>query len=99
VFAHLDAEQPAPSAQRPELPTALDAVIGRALAKDPAERYPSCREFARAALAVAVDEASRTLVDVASRAAAGRSDLSEVVAELTGKVIDLQLAREQARAL
>ena len=53
----------------------------------------------QAALAVAVDEASRQLVDVASRAAAGRSDLSEVEAELTGKVVDLQLAREQAQAL
>ena len=74
-------------------------MIARALAKEPEQRYASCREFARAALTVAVDEASRTLVDVASRAAAGRSDLSEVEAELTGKVIDLQLAREQARAL
>ncbi len=99
VFAHLEAESPAPSAQRPELPAALDAVIARALAKEPEQRYPSCRELARAALAVAVDEASRRLVDVASRAAAGRSDLSEVEAELTGKVIDLQLAREQAQAL
>ena len=99
VFAHLETEPPAPSAERPELPAALDAVIARALAKEPEQRYPSCREFARAALAVAVDEASRLLVDVASRAAAGRSDLSEVEAELAGKVIDLQLAREQARAL
>ena len=99
VFAHLETEPPAPSAERPELPAALDAVIARALAKDPEKRYPSCRELARAALAVAVDEASRTLVDVASRAAAGRSDLTEVEAELTGKVIDLQLAREQAQAL
>ncbi len=99
VFAHLEAEAPAPSAHRPELPTALDAVIARALAKDPEQRYPSCRELTRAALAVAVDEASRRLVDVASRAAAGRSDLSEVEAELAGKVTDLQLAREQARAL
>ena len=99
VFAHLEAEAPAPSAQRPELPAALDAVIARALAKDPEQRYASCREFAQAALAVAVDEASRVLVDVASRAATGRSDLSEVEAELTGKVIDLQLAREQARVL
>ena len=56
VFAHLEAEPPAPSAQRPELPAALDAVIARALAKDPQQRYPSCRELARAALAVAVDE-------------------------------------------
>ncbi|MGH2996981.1 MAG: hypothetical protein ACRDM9_11765, partial [Gaiellaceae bacterium] len=99
VFAHLEAEPPAPSAQRPELPAALDAVIARALAKDPEQRYPSCREFARAALAVAVDEASRLLVDVASRAAAGKSDLSDVEAELAGKVIDLQLVREQARVL
>jgi WD40 repeat protein len=99
VFAHLETEPPAPSVLRPELPAALDAVIGRALAKDPEQRYASCREFARAALSVAVDEASRLLVDVASRAAAGRSDLSEVEAELAGKVIDLQLAREQARVL
>ncbi len=99
VFAHLETESPAPSAGRPDLPAALDAVIARALAKEPEQRYPSCREFARAALAVAVDEASRRLVDVASRAAAGRSDLSEVEAELTGKVIDLQLVREQAQAL
>jgi len=99
VFAHLETESPAPSAGRPELPAALDAVIAQALAKEPEQRYPSCRELARAALAVAVDEASRRLVDVASRAAAGRSDLSEVEAELTGKVIDLQLAHEQARAL
>ncbi len=99
VFAHLEAAPPAPSAHRPELPPDLDAVIARALAKNPLERYPSCRELARAALAVAVDEASRRLVDVASRAAAGRIDLSDVEAELAGKVIDLQLAREQARAL
>ena len=30
VFAHLEAEPPAPSAARPELPAALDAVIARA---------------------------------------------------------------------
>jgi WD40 repeat protein len=99
VFAHLEAEPPAASAERTELPPTLDGVIARALAKEPGERYPSCSEFVRAALAVAVDEASRRLVDVASRAAAGRSDLSEVEAELAGKVIDLQLVREQARAL
>ena len=99
VFAHLETEPPIASAGQPELPPALDAVIARALAKEPDERYASCGELARGALAVAVDEASRRLVDVASRAAAGRSDLSEVEAELTGKVIDLQQAREQVRGL
>jgi WD40 repeat protein len=99
VFGHLESEPPAPSARRPELPAALDAVIARALAKEPEQRYPSCQEFARAALSVSVDEASRRLVDVASRAAAGRIDLREVEAELAGKVIDLQLVREQAQVL
>ena len=99
VFAHLEAEPPAPTAERPELPVALDAVIARALAKEPERRHPSCRELARAALAVTVDEETRLLADVAARAAAGRSDLSEIEAELAGKVIDLQVAREQARVL
>jgi WD40 repeat protein/tRNA A-37 threonylcarbamoyl transferase component Bud32 len=99
VFAHLEAEPPAPSAHRPELPAELDDVIARALAKEPEQRYPSCRELARAALAVTAEEASRLLADAASRAAAGRSDLSDVEAELAGKVVDLQLVREQERAL
>jgi WD40 repeat protein len=99
VFSHLEAEPPAPSARQSELPPEFDDVIARALAKDPDRRYGSCRELARAAFAVSVDQASRELVDVASRAAAGRSDLSEVEAELAGRVVDLQLVREQARAL
>jgi WD40 repeat protein len=99
VFAHLEEAPPAPSAARPELAPALDGVIGKALAKDPEDRYPSGRELARAALGVAVNEASRRLVDVASRAAVGRSSLSDVESELAGKVADLQIAREQERAL
>ena len=99
LFAHLDGQPPAASEDRPDLPAALDAMIARALAKEPQERYPSCREFARATYAVAVDEASRMVVDVASRAAAGRSDLTEVEAELAGRVVDLQAMRDQERIL
>ena len=73
VFAHLEEEPPVPSADRPDLPVALDAVIAQALAKEPEQRYPTCRELARAALEIVVREASRPLVDVASRAAAGRA--------------------------
>ena len=99
VFAHLEAAPPAPSDGRPELPSSLDTVISRALAKEPEQRYSTCRELVRAALAVAVDEASRGLIAAASRAAEGRSDLSDVETELAGKVIDFQLVREQARVL
>jgi serine/threonine-protein kinase len=52
LFAHVGATPPKASRARPGLPPALDAVIGRALAKDPQERYRSCGELAAAARAV-----------------------------------------------
>jgi hypothetical protein len=48
MFAHLQEEPPRVRLTRPELPAELDLVVGRALAKDPAERYPSAGDFARA---------------------------------------------------
>jgi YVTN family beta-propeller protein len=49
LFAHLEKPPPSLTKQRPELPAAIDAVIATALAKEPAERYPSCGELAGAA--------------------------------------------------
>lgn len=46
---------PNPSATRADLPTAIDAVIGRALAKSPKDRYPTAREFA-----IALNDARET---------------------------------------
>jgi hypothetical protein len=99
VFAHLDADPPAASAQRRELPSALDAVIDTALQKDPAQRFATCRELTRAALAVEVDEASRQLAAVAMRAATGRSEQADINTELTERVVDLQMARNRVDAL
>ena len=42
---------PAPSTLRPELPQWIDVVLGRALAKSPADRYASVAHFGRALLA------------------------------------------------
>jgi serine/threonine-protein kinase len=38
---------PPPSALRPDLPKWIDVVLGRALAKSPADRYESMAHFAR----------------------------------------------------
>ena len=48
MTAHLTAAPPAPSAVRPDLPAAVDLVLARAMAKDPAARFESCTEFVAA---------------------------------------------------
>jgi serine/threonine protein kinase len=53
MYSHLYAPPPVAAARRAGLPAAVDPVLARALAKDPADRYPSCGRFAaelRAAL-------------------------------------------------
>ncbi|MFZ0831725.1 MAG: serine/threonine-protein kinase [Mycobacterium sp.] len=46
--AHLNEPPPYPSRTHPWLPRAFDGVIGKAMAKDPELRYPSCAEFVAA---------------------------------------------------
>jgi YVTN family beta-propeller protein len=56
IYAHLEEPAPRASERRDRLPPALDAVLARAMAKEPAERYGSCAELvdeARAALGLA----------------------------------------------
>jgi hypothetical protein len=53
MYSQLYAPPPVAAARRAGLPAAVDLVLSRALAKDPADRYPSCGRFAaelRAAL-------------------------------------------------
>ena len=53
LWAHLHDPPPRPSAVRTELPADLDAVVERAMAKDPGERPDSAGELAAAVAAVA----------------------------------------------
>ena len=53
ISAHLFEPAPALSAKRPDLPAALDPVIGKALAKAPDDRYASCSELITAARSAA----------------------------------------------
>ncbi len=55
LWAHLNDPPPKPSAHG--VPAAFDAVIERALAKDPDARYPSAGDLGRAALAAAAGTA------------------------------------------
>ena len=51
MFAHISAEAPSARALVPSLPPEVDAVIARAMAKDPDARYPSAGDLGRDALA------------------------------------------------
>jgi serine/threonine protein kinase len=46
MYAQLYAPPPAATARRPDLPAAVDLVLATALAKNPADRYPTCGQFA-----------------------------------------------------
>ena len=46
MWAHVAAPPPSLSARRPDLPAEIDGVLARAMAKAPADRYPTCLDFA-----------------------------------------------------
>jgi serine/threonine protein kinase len=43
LYAHLNDPVPRPTDKRPELPAGVDAIVGKAMAKEPEERYGSVR--------------------------------------------------------
>jgi tRNA A-37 threonylcarbamoyl transferase component Bud32 len=45
LWAHLADEPPPVSSRRPDLPPGLDAVVAKAMAKAPEDRYGSCRDL------------------------------------------------------
>jgi hypothetical protein len=48
MYAQLYAPPPSAAARRPDLPAAVDEVLATALAKNPADRFPTCSQFADA---------------------------------------------------
>ncbi|MFE3446098.1 protein kinase [Nocardia sp. NPDC059180] len=63
--AHSHGPIPRPSRDRPGIPARLDAVLARALAKTPEDRYPTCRAFVAAA-AEALDIEPSTVPEAAT---------------------------------
>lgn len=52
LMMHVNDKPPPPRSRNPGLPPELDKVILKLLAKDPRQRYPSCRELAQALTAI-----------------------------------------------
>jgi serine/threonine protein kinase len=52
IYAHLQEETPKPSVARPDLPAGLDAVIAKALDKNPERRFQACGDLMAAAQVV-----------------------------------------------
>ena len=57
MWAHLQDEPPTVTASRPDLPADIDAVIARALAKDPETRFETCSAMVAAARAALLPDA------------------------------------------
>src|SRR5262249_54377152 len=80
LFAHVHDDVPALAAV-----PALDPIFQKALAKQPGDRYPSCRDFVEASRTALVEEA-------AERAATSRSELRAAEADIAENVAGLQRA-------
>ena len=53
LWAHLNDDPPSLHDRAPDVPASFDAVLARAMAKDPDDRFPSTGDLGRAALAAA----------------------------------------------
>lgn len=85
IFAHLEEEPPPASERRPSLPPALDSVLARAMAKEPAQRSASCSELVadtRRALGLTVPVPRARRVALAAIGAAILAAAAAVVAAI-----------------
>ncbi len=79
LYAHLNDPAPAPSLYAPAVSMALDDVVGRALSKQPDDRYPSAGDLGRAAVA-ALSGAAVTIPEHTVATGAAATVESETVA-------------------
>ncbi len=87
----LEARVVAPSSVRPELPAALDQIVLRALAKSPAERFQTARDFSyaleKSGLAASVRDVSVWVQETAH----------ESLSERATRIADYEAARDASR--
>ncbi len=93
IYAHLHEPPPRLTPVRPELPVALDEVLERAMAKDPAARYPSA-----VAMVDAADEALGDAARLAIRVPAPVENPEEIGIRRPERAVTTAAARDQAAA-
>jgi serine/threonine-protein kinase len=81
LWAHVHEEPPLVTSRRAELPKAIDAVLARGLAKEPADRYASCGEL------VAAVRSALTPEQVIARPSRPRAAMVAVAALAVGAAI------------
>ncbi|HVP03390.1 MAG TPA: protein kinase [Solirubrobacteraceae bacterium] len=83
IFAHLEEPPPSASARAPGLAPAVDVVLARGMAKNPADRFPTCSDLvdaARAALGIEPESQRRSrLIPVLAAAAVVIAALTAVL--------------------
>ena len=90
MYAHRSADPPSPRARRPDLSPALDAVVRRAMAKDPSQRHQTPGEFAIEAAGAVQMSAPPWVRDVGSVSALDDADDGQAELE--------QIARPRSRS-
>jgi hypothetical protein len=95
IHGHLQRPPPRPTALVPWLAPGIDDVVARAMAKDPAERYPTCRALASAAAGALAafppppDPPYTVLLTGPDGAVLGPVTTDRLTAEETGRLVDL----------
>ena len=82
AFQHVSAEAPAPSSLNPDVPESLDAVVMKALRKDPAGRYQSAEEMRQDLLAVLKGDPVVVAPILAAGAVAAGAEPTQVISQV-----------------
>jgi len=87
IFAHVEERPTRPTVLRPDLPPGVDEVFSRVLAKQPGDRYGSCREFVEAARAALGDLAAEPALTSSTGPAGGPAGVSQTGPARRGNTI------------